>query len=110
MAAIDIEKLQEGILGAAIGLGGNVWEKIQKSTPFFLKGYLQSVAEIAKQRAAGFITAADAKMFTKRAQHLLIQGIADTAQIVLIEVQSFINKLIGMVKDMINRALPIAIL
>ena len=98
------------ILGEAVKTGGQTWTKIASATKIFVRGYAQTLTDIAKGVAVGDISAAEAKQFAKNATFLLSQSIANMAQIVLHRVQSFINKVLSAVKGVINTALGIPLL
>ena len=49
-------------------------------------------------------------MYVRNAHLLLVMGIANTTQIVMVQVQAFIDSVLKVVKASINGALPVAIL
>lgn len=101
------------ILASAVAVGGETWNKIRKSAPIFIKAYAQSLVDIAEAVALGpeeGISRKDARIFLQNARLLLVMGIANTNQILLVQAQKFIDKVIGIARAAINSALPIAIL
>lgn len=98
------------ILAEAIKVGGATWTKIEKAAPLYVRGYAQSLIDIAEGVAAGEISKADAKMFVANAKLLLIMGIANTSHIILAQVQRFMDGVIKTLKTAINASLPVAIL
>ncbi len=101
------------IIAAATAIGGDTWNKIRKSTPIFVRSYAQALVDIAAGVALGpkeGISKSDAKMYLQNARLLLIMGIANTNQILLVQAQKFMDKVLGIAKTAINKALPIAIL
>jgi hypothetical protein len=109
-APIDPGTIAKQILTAATNQGGATWASIQKAAPIYIRGYAQNLVDIATGVVANEISPADAKMYVENAQLLLVMGIANTSEIVLSAVQAFIDSVIGIVKDSINKALPVAIL
>jgi len=107
---MNLGKLLQEFLDAAVEIGGDTWTKIEKSTPLYAKGYLRSLADIAAGVVDGEIDAADAEMYSSNARLLLIQGIANTAHVVLVQVQAFIDRVLDAVRSAINDALPIPVL
>jgi hypothetical protein len=107
---VNVGAIANQILAEATNLGGDTWNKIQKATPLYVKGYVQSLADIAAGVSKGEITKSDAKMFVKNATLMLVMGIANTSHIVLVEVQTFINAVLGILKTAINAALPVPVL
>lgn len=98
------------IINQAISAGGPIWKKIQKAAPLYIRGYAQTLANIAAGVARSEITKKDAPMYIRNAHLLLVMGIANTSQIVLIQVQTFFDNLIGALRASINGMLPIAII
>jgi hypothetical protein len=86
----------------AVRRGGSTWNSIQQAAPLYIRGYAQTLVEIAKGVARGEISNAKAKMYVRNAHLLLVMGIANVAQIVLVQVQA--------VRTSINGMLPIAVL
>jgi len=107
---MDVGALTGQILQQAATIGGETWDKIQKSTPLYAKAYVQSLADIAEGVVGGEITKKDAKMYVQNARLLLVMGIANTSHIVLSQVQKFMDGVIASLKTAINAALPIALL
>jgi hypothetical protein len=102
--------IADQIIGQAIQTGGATWMKIQKAAPLYIRGYAQTLAEIAKGVAKGEISKADAKMYVRNAHLLLVMGIANTAQVVLVQVQTFIDGVLKTLKTSINATLPFPLL
>jgi len=102
--------IASSILTEAAHLGGETWVKISKATKIYTRGYAQSLIDIAAGVAKGEISVADGKIYARNARFLLSQLIANVSQIVLHEVQNFLNKVLGIIKDAINAALGIALL
>jgi hypothetical protein len=98
------------IIGEAVKIGGGTWTKIQKAAPLYIRGYAQTLANIAAGVARGEISKKDAAMYVRNARLLLVMGIANTSHIVLVQVQTFIDNVIKAVKASINGMLPVAIL
>ena len=107
---INVAALGNVIINEAIGRGGSTWTKIQSAAPLYIRGFAQTLASIAAGVAKGEISKKDAAMYVRNARLLLIMGIANTCQVVLIEVQTFIENVLNAVRASINGALPIAIL
>jgi hypothetical protein len=103
----DIGKL---ILGEAAKVPGDTWGKIEQATKLYINGYSQNLLDIAQGVVEGDLTSDEGKMNAINAQLLLEMGIANTTEIVLNEVQQFINNVIGILKAAINSKLPIPIL
>ena len=110
MAAIDVNGITKQIITQATKLGGDTWTRIQKSAPLYFRGYAQALADIADGVRKGEITKAEAKIYTKNAKILLVQAITNTAQIMLYEVQSLVDKILGVLKTSINSKLPVPLL
>jgi hypothetical protein len=107
---MNASQLAKTILSQAATIGGGTWQKIEKAADIYVRGYAQTLVEIAKAAAAGDITGAEAKQYARNAKILLVMGITNMTQIVLHQVQSFINGVINTVKAQINAALPFAVL
>lgn len=110
---MSVDAIADEILAAAIGIGGETWQKVKKSAPIFVKAYAQSLVDIAAGVAQGPVTGiskADGKIFADNAKLLLVMGIANTNQILFAQVQKFINQVISIAKSAVNARLPIAIL
>jgi hypothetical protein len=103
----DIGKL---ILAKAAQVPGDTWSKIEQATKLYINGYSQNLLDIAQGVVDGDITPDEGKLNATNAQLLLEMGIANTTEIVLNEVQQFINNVIGILKTAINSKLPVAIL
>lgn len=110
MAGADIPGIVNQFIVQATATGGDTWTRIQKSTPLYAHAYAQNLADIAQGVAKGEITPQDAKMYTQNAQLILVQSIANTSHIVLFEVQSFIDGVLGIIKTAINSRLPVPLL
>jgi hypothetical protein len=98
------------ILGEAAKVPGETWTKIQQAAKLYVNGYSQNLLDIAQGVVDGDLTPDEGKMNAINAQLLLEMGIANTSEIVLNEVQQFINNVIGILKTAINSKLPIPIL
>lgn len=107
---VDVGAIVNQILAEAAAVGGVTWQKIQTSAPFFVRGYVQVLADVAEGVAKHEISKSDGKMIVQNARILLDQGIANTSQIILSQVQKFINSVISTLKSAINGALPIPVL
>ena len=107
---INVGAIANQIVGAAAGKGGSTWAKIQASAPYYIKGYAQTLAEIARGVAKGEISLKAGKLYAANAKMLLTMGIANTAQIVLHAVQTFINDVLRIVKGAVNAALGTTLL
>jgi hypothetical protein len=110
MPAIDVTKIGNLIIQEAIRRAGSTWESIKKAAPLFIKGYAQTLADIAAGVVRKDITRKDAAMYLRKARLLLVMGIANTTQIVLVQVQTFMVNVLKAVRTSINGALPVAIL
>jgi hypothetical protein len=110
MAAIDVNGITRLIITEATKLGGDTWTRIQKCAPLYFRGYAQALADIADGVRKGEITKAEAKIYTKNAEILLVQGITNAAQVTLYEVQSFLDKILSFLKKLINSKLPVPLL
>lgn len=108
--AINVGALGNTIINEAIKRGGGIWIKIQNAAPLYIRGFAQTLASIAAGVAKGEISKKDAAMYVRNARLLLIMGIANTCQVVLIEVQAFIDSVVNAARASINGALPVAIL
>jgi hypothetical protein len=106
----DLASIANQIIAQATTIGGETWTKIQKSAPLYIRGYSQNLLDIAAGVLANEITKADAKLYLQNARLLLVQGIANTAQIMLVQVQKFIDSVLNIVKGAINTSLKVAIL
>ncbi|MDQ2632309.1 MAG: hypothetical protein M3Y78_01070 [Pseudomonadota bacterium] len=109
-AAFDATGIGKLIIDEAIRRAGIVWENIRKAAPIYIRGFAQTLADVAAGVVKGEITKKDAAMFVRNARLLLIMGIANTTQTVLVQVQAFMDSVLKAVKSSINGALPIAIL
>ena len=110
MASIDVTGIGYVIIQEAIRRAGGTWDSIRKAAPLYMRAYAQTLADIAAGVVRGEITKKDAAMYVRNARLLLIMGIANTTQTVLVQVQAFIDSVLKAVKASINGALPIAIL
>lgn len=110
MATVDVSGIVAQLVGEATKTGGDTWKRIQKSAPLYFRGYAQGLADIADGVLAGEITPAEAKIYTQNAHLLLVQGIANTSHVVLFQVQTFVNKVLDVLKTSINAALPVKLL
>ncbi|MCW1992935.1 hypothetical protein ABIE85_008820 [Bradyrhizobium diazoefficiens] len=108
--ATDVNSIIKQILDAASQRGGETWDKIKSGAPLYTKAYAQSLADIAEAVASGDMSVADGEAHAQTARLLLIQGFAFSSQVVLYEVQKFIDGVIQTLKDAINSKLPIALL
>ena len=110
MSTVDLASIANQIISQATTIGGETWTKIQKSSPLYIRGFSQNLLDIAAGVLADEITKADAKLYLQNARLLLVQGIANTAQIMLVQVQKFIDSVLNIVKGAINTSLKVAIL
>jgi len=110
MAATDVKGIANQILAEARNSGGDTWTRIQKSAPLYFRGYAQALADIAEGVKKGEIESDEAKIYTANAQILLVQGITNTAHVILNEVQNLIDKVLGVLKSSINSKLPVPLL
>jgi|SRR5713101_6948310 len=110
MAIVDVSGIASQILKQASKLGGDTWTRIQKSAPIYVRGYAQALADIAEGVKKGEISESDGKMYAENAELLLVQGIANTSQIVLVEVQRLFASVLSVLKSSINAKLPVPIL
>jgi hypothetical protein len=110
MATIDVNGIAKQIILEAEKLGGDTWTRVQKAAPLYFRGYAQGLADIADGVRKGEITEEEAKIYAKNAQILLVQGITNTAQILLHQVQVFVDKILGVLKGAINSKLPVPLL
>jgi hypothetical protein len=108
--AVNVASIANQILAEAAKLGGDTWTKIQKSAPLYIKGYAQSLADIATGVFKGEITKEDSIMYAKNATLMLVMGIANTSHIVLVQVQAFFDTVLSILKTAINAALPVPVL
>ena len=108
--AANVTSIANQILAEATKLGGDTWAKIQKSAPLYIKGYAQSLADIATGVLKGEITKKDSKMYAQNATLMLVMGIANTSHIVLVQVQAFFDTVLGILRTAINAALPVPVL
>jgi hypothetical protein len=107
---VKATKLGDEILTSASALGGATWKKIENATRFYVRGFAQSIEEIARGVATGDISQSDAKLYARNALFGFAQMVADVSQIIYYAVETFLNKVIDSVKGLINRSLPVAIL
>ncbi|MBL8583653.1 MAG: hypothetical protein JNL61_15705 [Rhizobiaceae bacterium] len=110
---MSLDAVAREILNAAAEIGGETWVKIRKSAPIFVRAYAQSLLDIAAGVALGpkdGISKSDAKIFIQNARLLLIMGIANTNQILLVQAQKFIDRAIAAARAAVNKALPISLL
>ena len=98
------------ILAEAASTGKSIWTKIESAMRLYVGGYVKNLADIARGLAAGDITKSGAKNNVINANFLFAQAVSNMSQILLVETQKLINKVIGLLKNAINSALPIAIL
>jgi hypothetical protein len=110
MPAVDVTGIGNLIIQEAIRRAGATWISIQKAAPLYIKGYAQALADIAAGVVRKDITKKDAAMYVRNARLLLVMGIANTTQTVLVQVQTFMDNVLKAVKTSINGALPVAIL
>jgi hypothetical protein len=110
MAAIDVTGIAKQILTQASSLGGDTWTRIQKSAPLYFRGYAQALANIAEGVQKKEIERDEAKIYTTNAKILLVQGITNTAHVMLYEVQNLMDKVLGILKSSINSKLPVPLL
>jgi hypothetical protein len=108
--AVDVHAIAQQIISQAVEIGGDTWQRIRQSAPFFVEGYAQVVAKTSLGVAKGEIGKADGRMIVQNARLLLAQGIANTSQIILSQVQKFLDGVLAIVKGSINAALPFPIL
>lgn len=108
--AVDINPIVKQILDTAADKGGEAWNKVQKGAPLYVKGYAQSLADIAEAVVSGDMTVEEGKSHAHTAELLLVQGLAFTSQVVLFEIQAFIDGVLATLKGAINAKLPVAIL
>ncbi|MHC4048970.1 hypothetical protein [Bradyrhizobium sp. 25ACV] len=108
--ATDVNSIIQQILDAASLRGGETWDKIKSGAPLYTKAYAQSLVDIAEAVASGDMSVTDGEAHAQTARLLLIQGFAFSSQVVLYEVQKFIDSVIQTLKDAINSKLPIALL
>jgi hypothetical protein len=107
---VNANAIGKQIIAAATKQGGATWTAIQKAAPIYINGYAQNLVDIAAGVAAHEISPEEANMYVQNARLLLVMGIAQTSETVLSAVQSFIDTVVGLVKNSINKALPVAIL
>ena len=107
---MSLSGIGDVIIGEAVKIGGGTWTNIQKAAPLYIRGYAQTLANIAAGVARDEISKKDAAMYVRNARLLLVMGIANTSHIVLVQVQTFIDNVIKAVKASINGMLPVAIL
>ena len=110
MPKINTNAIADQIIAEAAKQGGETWKRIQKSAPLYFRGFAQALTDIALGVVKGEISTADAKIYTKNAQLMLVMSIANTSQIILYQVQSLIDTVLGILRTSINAALPVAIL
>lgn len=108
--AININSIANSILAEAARIGGDTWTSIKKSAPVYVKGYVQSIVQISAGVRSGEISRAEARIYVENSKLLLAQAIANTAHILLVQVQRLINAVIGALKTAINGVLPVAVL
>lgn len=102
--------IANSIIAETIKTAGSAWTGIKQAAPLYIKGYAQTLVDIAKGVARGEITPADAKMYVSNAKLLLAMGIANVTQVVLARIQGLIDNVMKTLKTAINGMLPIAIL
>ena len=107
---VSVSGIADVIISEASRIGGGTWMKIRQAAPLYIRGFAQTAASIAAGVARGEISKKDAAMYAKNARLLLIMGIANTAQIVMVQVQAFIDNVLKAVKGAINGMLPLPIL
>ncbi|MCX7306323.1 MAG: hypothetical protein NTV73_18610 [Hyphomicrobiales bacterium] len=107
---MDLTAIGRQIAAEAARIGGATWPKIQAAAPLYIRGYLHTLADIAAGVGRGEITRAAARMYVRNAHLLLIMGIANTSQIVMVQVQSLMDSVVRTLRGAINAALPVAIL
>jgi len=110
MPQVNVAALGNTIINEAISRGSSIWPKIQSAAPLYIRGFAQTLASIAAGVAKGEITKKDAAMYVRNARLLLVMGVANTCQVVLVEVQGFMDSVLNALRASINAALPIAIL
>jgi hypothetical protein len=110
MANADVSGIVKQLFSEATKVGGDTWKGMQKSAPLYFRGYAQALADIAEGVAAGEISQEDAELYIQNARLVLAMSIANTTQLVLFQVQSFMDKVLGVAKGAINSRLPVALL
>ena len=108
-ATVDPKALGKELLTAGAQIGGDTWKKIEGAMRMYAQGYAQSLPDVARAAASGDITPKDAKIYASNATLSFGQVIANVTQAILNAVQTFIKKVIGLVKDLINKNLPFPI-
>ena len=106
----DLASIANQIIAQATTIGGDTWTKIKKSAPLYVRGFTQNLLDIAAGVVAKEISEKDAKLYAHNARLLLVQGIANTAQIMLVQVQKFIDSVLDILKGAINTTLKFAVL
>lgn len=107
---VDIGAVGSQILTETGKIGGQTWPKIQKASGLYVRGYVQSLTDIAGAVAAGDMTKDEGKVYAENAKFLLAMSVANASEITLFQVQSLLNKVLDILKGQINKVLPIAVL
>ena len=107
---MDANAITDAIVSAAAQVAGDTWQKIRQSAPIYVRGFAQALVDIAAGVLRGEISRTDGKMYAQNARLMLVQGIANTAQILLVQVQKLMDSVFNTVRTGINGALKVAIL
>src|SRR5687768_11970440 len=102
--ASSVDGIAGTILGEAAQTGGNIWNKTRNGSQVYIKGYAQSLVDIAGAVAAGDMSEEEGKAAAQSASFFFQMMVANASQVTLFEVQTFLNKVIGAVKDTVNAA------
>ena len=110
MSQLNIPELLDDMLEVAVTEFGSAYDEVKDYVKDEFEGYLKRTETLAKKVAAGDIDLEKAKLLLQihvnsmKTVFLTVEGIG------LIAAQNAINGAIGVVKDVVNAALPVDIL
>jgi hypothetical protein len=111
MANPVVDSIVSSIMGEAVAIGGQTFQKIRGAMRQRARFYATTLAAIATHLASGEITPQKAAQATKNAAFTFALSVsAQVQQIALAAVQKFLNTVIAAATGAINAALPIPIL
>lgn len=110
MAALNIDDLLEKMLGAVKTSLGASWPAISALATTSIKALAQNFIDIEKMLADGQINQSQAVLLTDMQKNALQTVLLSEEGLGLLAVEAAINAAIGVVKDVVNAAIGIALL
>lgn len=104
------QELFSAVISEATASGVSIWTKIKTAATFYLRGFTQSLADIAASLAAGDISKVRAKEYARNAAVSLFMMIANVTQVVLFEIEKFLKTIFKTLKGLINKGIGISLL